>query len=53
MNQEDRETLIEVKVDVKWLKSAMQTHFSEHSKVKLLALGSILAAMTALIIACV
>lgn len=53
MNQEDREILITVKVDVKWLKAAMKTHFSQHFKIKILVWGSALAAIAAVFIACI
>ncbi|MBW1931416.1 MAG: hypothetical protein JRI56_00015 [Deltaproteobacteria bacterium] len=51
MNQEDRDILIEVHNDVKWIKKLIETHFSEHFKIRLALFGSVLAAATAIMIA--
>ena len=50
MNQEERDILIEVRGDTKWLKDAFTTHLSEHFRVRILAVGSLIAAITALLI---
>ncbi|KKL55441.1 hypothetical protein LCGC14_2255360 [marine sediment metagenome] len=49
MDQEDRDRLIKIEVDVSWLRSMFETHVSEHFKIKILAWGAALAAMTALV----
>ena len=53
MEQEDRDTLIEIRTDVQWLKTAFTTHLTEHFRIRLLVLGSVIAAASALVIALV
>ncbi len=53
MNQEERDILIEVRSDTKWLKSAFTTHLSEHFRVRILCVGALIAAVSALLIALV
>ncbi len=51
MEEADRDRLIKIETDVSWLRTAIENHLSEHSKVKMLAIGSVIAAVTALLVA--
>ena len=53
MDAKDKERLVEVHTDIKWLKKAFTAHLSEHTKVRLLFIGSAIAAVTALVISLV
>ena len=53
MDQEDRDRLIKIETDVSWLRSTFKTHISEHFRIRLLVLGSAIAAASALAIALV
>ena len=53
VDQKDRDILMEVRSDTKWLKAAFTTHLTEHFRIRLLVLGSMIAAATALLIALV
>ena len=46
----DRDLLVELSTDVKWLKAAFTIHLTEHFRIRLLVLGSMIAAATALFI---
>ena len=49
----DRDLLVKTATDVGWLKAAFTTHLTEHFRIRLLVLGSAIAAGAALIIALV
>lgn len=51
MEQQDRDTLVEIKADTKWLKNMFERHLTEHFRVRLLVLGSLVAALSALVMA--
>ena len=51
MDQEDRDRLIKIETDVSWLRTGFTAHLSEHFKVKLLAVGALLSAGLALLVA--
>jgi len=51
MDQLDRDRLIKIETDVSWLRAAVQAHLSEHTKIRLLFIGSVIASLTALAIA--
>lgn len=50
MDQEDKERLVKIEVNVGWLKTAFATHLSEHTRVRLLVMGSAIAAVAAILI---
>ncbi len=51
MDTNDKEMLVEVHTDIKWLKNAFTVHLSEHFRIRILMLGSVIAAAAALLIA--
>lgn len=51
MDKEDRDRLIKIETDVSWLRTGFTIHLSEHFKVKILVIGSVIAAASALVIA--
>ena len=51
MDQKDKERLIKIETDVSWLRAGFTIHLSEHFKVKILVIGSAIAAASALLIA--
>lgn len=51
MDQEDRDRLIKIETDVSWLRSMFKTHVSEHFMLRILMLGSVFAAASALLVA--
>ena len=53
MDQEDRDRLIKIETDVSWLRTGFTAHLSEHTKIRLLFFGSVIASLTALAIALV
>ncbi len=53
MDAKDKERLVEVHTDIKWLKKAFTTHLSEHFRVRILCVGALIAAVSALLIALV
>ncbi len=53
MDAKDKERLVEVHTDIKWLKKAFTAHLSEHFKVRILALGALISAGIALLVALV
>ncbi len=53
MDAKDKERLVEVHTDIKWLKAAFTTHLSEHFRVRILCVGSAIAAAAALLVALV
>jgi len=50
MDTPDRDMLIEVHQDIKWLKEAVRLHISEHFKVRILVIGSAIAAGVSLLV---
>ncbi len=44
------EDIAEIKTDMKWVKRTLGSHMSQHFKVRLAMLGSLIAAGTALLI---
>ena len=44
------EDIAEIKTDVSWIKKTMENHMSQHFKIRLAMLGSLIAAGTALLI---
>ncbi len=53
MDAKDKERLVEVHTDTQWLKAAFITHLGEHFRVRILCIGSAIAAIAALLIALV
>ena len=45
------EDIAEIKTDVSWIKKTLDQHMSQHFKVRLAVLGSLIAAGTAILIA--
>ena len=50
MDQEDRDLLIEIKTDVKWLKAGWIEHLKSHKTLRYLVYGAIITALIGLLL---
>jgi len=48
MTKEQQDALlVELQTDVRWIKEGFKSHLSQHWQIKIIAIGSVLAAITA------
>lgn len=50
MEQKDRETLIEIRTDVRWLKESWTEHLKSHKMIRYLIYGALITALFGLLL---
>ena len=50
MEQKDRDTLIEIRTDVKWLKESWVEHLKSHKTIRYLIYGALITALLGLLL---